>query len=139
MIVIDTNVVSEFIGSPPAEQVLAWLNGQNAAELYITSITIAEIHYGLECLPQGRRRVGLEDGFETFLSVAFFGRVLDFDANAAAEYGQIRARRRSLGRPITAFDAQIAAIARVNKCSVATRNIKDFELCGVELLNPFLD
>ena len=137
MIVLDTNVVSEFMTSPPTDSVLAWLNAQDTASLYLTTITIAEINFGLEVMPQGRRRQLLTERFEQFVKTAFLSRILPFDEAAAHVYGKIRAYRRSQGRPMSNFDGQIAAIAKIQGYAVATRNIKDFENCGIELINPF--
>jgi predicted nucleic acid-binding protein len=139
MIVLDTNVVSEFMTSPPAQSVREWLNKQAAGGLYLTTISIAEIEFGLMVLPEGNRRRLLASRFEQFVELAFGERILPFDEPAAHLYGEIRAERRARGRPMSNFDAQIAAIARVKSYRLATRNIKDFEDCGVDLINPFDD
>jgi toxin FitB len=138
VIVLDTNVVSEFMTSPPAAPVLAWLNAQDAAGLYLTTITIAEIAFGLRAMPDGKRRQLLQDRFEQFLAQAFQSRILAFDEPAARAYGEIRGERRRQGRPMSAFDGQIAAIARTRDCAIATRNTRDFEGCGVVLIDPFV-
>ena len=138
MIVLDTNIVSEFMTSPPAEPVTAWLNAQEVAQLYFTTISIAEIGFGLRVMPTGRRRQLLTDRFERFLAAAFESRVLSFDEGAARVYGEIRGHRKEQGRPMSNFDGQIAAIAKTQGFAVATRNTKDFEDCGLELINPFL-
>lgn len=138
MIVLDTNVISEFMTSPPAEPVSSWLNAQDAAKLYLTTISIAEIGFGLRVMPDGRRRRLLAERFEQFLAVAFESRILSFDEDAARAYGEIRGHRREQGRPMSNFDGQIAAIAKIRGFAVATRNIKDFEDCGLELIDPFL-
>lgn len=137
MIVVDTNVVSEFMVSPPAQTVLEWLNAQDAADLYLTTISIAEISFGLRVMPDGQRRRLLSDRFEQFLGAAFASRILSFDEDTARAYGEIRGHRRELGRPMSAFDGQIAAIARTRGFAMATRNIRDFADCGLELINPF--
>jgi len=139
VIVLDTNVVSEFMTSPPAESVLAWLNAQDTANFYLTTISIAEIGFGLRVMPDGRRRRLLADRFEQFLAAAFESRILSFDQDAARAYGEIRGDRREQGRPMSNFDGQIAAIAKTKGFAVATRNIRDFENCGLELINPFSD
>lgn len=139
MIVLDTNVVSEFMTSPPAPSVREWLNSQASGALYLTTISIAEIEFGLMVLPEGNRRRLLASRFEQFVELAFGERILVFDESAAHLYGQIRAERQARGRPISNFDAQIAAITRANSFRLATRNIKDFADCGVELINPFDD
>jgi len=137
MIVLDTNIVSEFMTSPPAPQVKDWLNAQDGAKLYFTTVSIGEISFGLHAMPDGKRRALLAERFERFLAQAFRSRVLAFDEAAARIYGELRATRRALGRPMSVFDGQIAAIAKANGSALATRNVKDFEACGVELINPF--
>ncbi len=137
MIVLDTNIVSEFMGSPPAPAVRAWLNGQDTTTLHVTAVTVAEIRLGLRLMAAGKRRRLLGEQFERFLAQSFPSRVLPFDEGAADAYAEIRARRSRSGRPVTLFDAQIAAIARSVGMAVATRNVKDFEECGVVLINPF--
>ena len=137
MIVVNTNVVSEFMVSPPAQTVLEWLNAQDAADLYLTTISIAEISFGLRVMPDGQRRRLLSDRFEQFLGAAFASRILSFDEHAARAYGEIRGHRRELGRPMSAFDGQIAAIARTRGFAIATQNIQNFADCGLELINPF--
>ena len=137
MIILDTNVVSEFMTSPPASQALNWLNAQDVTSLYLTTITIAEIGYGLWAMPDGKRRRLLNERFEQFIEAAFKQRVLSFDERAARIYGEIMCQRKEIGRPMSNLDEQIAAIARSRGCGVATRNIKDFENCQIELINPF--
>ncbi len=137
MIILDTNVVSEFMTSPPSGSVLSWLNDQDVASLYLTSITIAEITYGLSVLPMGKRRILLDERFKLFVASAFEQRILTFDESAAYIYGDILAHRRKSGRPMSCFDGQIAAIARSKGFAIATRNIKDFQDCQLQLINPF--
>ena len=135
---LDTNIVSEFMTSPPAESVATWLDAQEVAQLYFTTISIAEIGFGLRVMPAGRRRRLLTDRFERFLAAAFESRVLSFDEDAARVYGEIRGHRKEQGRPMSNFDGQIAAIAKTQGFAVATRNTKDFEDCELELINPFV-
>ena len=137
MIILDTNVVSEFMTSPPPAEVLEWLNAQDPVSLFLTSISVAEICFGLHAMPQGRRRRLLEDRFERFIATAFSSRLLHFDEAAARVFGEIKAYRRNIGRPLSDFDGQIAAIARVHRFSIATRNLADFEDCLVDLIDPF--
>ena len=137
MIILDTNVVSEFMTSPPASSVLNWLNAQETSSLFLTTITIAEIGFGLRTMPNGKRRDMLTERFEQFVTTAFEQRILPFDEDAARVYGDVLAHRREIGRPISSLDGQIAAIARSRGFSVATRNITDFEECQVDLINPF--
>ncbi len=138
MIVLDTNIISEFMTSQPNESVLEWLNTQDSMVLYLTTISIAEIGYGLRVMSNGRKRQLLDDRFKQFIETAFKSRILSFDEAAARVYGDIKGYRKEIGRPLSDLDGQIAAIARVKEFVVATRNIKDFEECGVELINPFI-
>ena len=137
MILIDTNVVSEIMKVAPSKAVLDWLNHQDSRTLFIATVTIGEIEYGLRILPLGKRRLQLKERFEKFVSQAFTQRVLSFDEQAARAYGDVMGLRKELGRPISVPDGQIAAIARSRGLSVATRNLSDFEECGVELIDPF--
>ena len=137
MILLDTNVVSEVMKTQPAEAVVAWLNGQDSERLYVSAITIGEITYGLRILPDGKRRSGLRERFERFVVLAFDQRVLAYDESAARVYGELMGDRKELGHPISVPDGQIAAIARLNHLAVATRNVLDFESCGIDVLNPF--
>lgn len=137
MIILDTNVVSEFMTSPPASQVLNWLNAQEVTSLYLTTITIAEIGYGLRAMPEGKRRRLLSERFEQFIDAAFTQRILSFDESAARIYGEIMCQRKEIGRPMSNLGGQIAAVARSRGFGVATRNTKDFECCQIELVNPF--
>lgn len=121
--------------SSPA--VLKWISKQPALQVYTSSITVAEILYGIEVLPQGQRRRELLEGAERMLTQVFAGRILVFDEAAARSLSQIAAERRRHGRPIAEMDAQIAAIASVHDALLATRNSSDFEDCGVRLINPW--
>jgi toxin FitB len=137
MILLDTNVVSEVMKAQPAEAVVAWLNGQDSKNLYVSAITIGEIAYGLRMLPDGKRQSGLRERFEQFIALAFDQRVLSYDEAAARIYGELMGDRKELGLPMSVPDGQIAAIARHNHFAVATRNVPDFENCGIEVINPF--
>ena len=137
MIILDTNIISEFMTSPPASSVLELLNAQDSLSLSLTTISIAEIGFGLRMMPMGKRRRLLEERFEQFVTTAFESRILSFDEAAARKYGEIKGHRKEIGRPLSDLDGQIAAIARANGFVIATRNTKDFEACGVQLINPF--
>ena len=137
MILLDTNVVSEVMRTRPAEAVVTWLNGQDSEKLYVSAITIGEIAYGLRILPDGKRRSGLRERFERFVALAFDQRVLAYDDSAARIYGELMGDRKEFGLPMSVPDGQIAAIARLNHLAIATRNVSDFENCGIEVINPF--
>jgi predicted nucleic acid-binding protein len=137
MILLDTNVVSELMRPSPAPEVVRWVAAQPATSLFTTSITQAEILHGVMLLPGGRRRKALESAAEAMFEQDFGGRVLPFGSNAAHPYAVIAARRRRAGRPISHFDAQIAAIAASTGATIATRNTDDFAECDVGLVNPW--
>lgn len=137
MIPLDTNVVSEAMRPKPTDMVLSWLDRHSDDGLLISSITIAEICYGLRILPMGQRRHMLETKFEQFVAEGFAGRIICFDEAAARAYAEIMGLRKEKGHLMSLPDGQIAAIAQVNKLVLATRNITDFEDCGIELVNPF--
>src|SRR4051812_38757680 len=122
MTILDTNVVSEIMRPRPAPVVLRWISEQIAEELYVTAITVAEILYGIELLPPGKRQDALRAGAERLFQVVFTERILTFDARAASEFSIIASSRRNQGRPMSEFDAQIAAIARTKRAVVATRD-----------------
>lgn len=137
MIVLDSNVVSELMRPAISPAVVAWMSGQAAVELFTTTITVAEILYGVEIAPKGKRRDQLLKQAEATFSQDFAGHILSFDESAARMYASIASVRRSRGRPISVADAQIAAIARAQGATLATRNGVDFEGCGIALVNPW--
>ncbi len=137
MILIDTNVISEVnrIGANPL--VLAYVNGLNPDAIFTAAICEAEIMYGLTRLPAGHRHDNLTAQMTAFFDQALRDRVLHFDRICAALYRQVRSAREAAGRPISIQDAMIAATARAHGMSaIATRNVGDFELCGVALVDP---
>ena len=138
MTVLDTNVVSELMRSSPSERVFEWVARQVSTDLYITAVTEAELRYGVELLPAGRRKSRLLFTAETMFREDFKGRILPFDRAAAQAYAVIAASRRATGMPVKYSDCQIAAIARSRGLSVATRNVRDFEGCGIDVINPWL-
>ena len=137
MMVLDTNVISEILKLTPSNVVLQWLDAQIEHTTFITVVTQAEILYGIDLLPAGSRRTALYDSAERMFRGKFEGRVLSFGESAARAYASIVAAKRRIGRPMSQFDGMIAAIARVNGASVATRNIPDFDHCGIPLINPW--
>jgi hypothetical protein len=137
VIVLDTNVISEVMRPHPSEAVVAWLNQQPGTNLFITSISLAEIRYGLRVLADGQRRRILQNRFEEFVTQGFEYRILNFDVAAAHIYSEIMGRQKEIGSPMSFPDGQIAAITLAHHFKLATRNIKDFNHCGLELINPF--
>ncbi len=137
MIILDTNVFSELLRARPAPGVLSWVDSQAPDTLFTTSITEAEIHTGIAMLPDGRRRNRLAVAANRLFGELFQDRVWPFDRGAAHNYAAIVAGRRAGGRSMSQFDCQIAAIARSRSMALATRNIRDFEECGIEVINPW--
>jgi predicted nucleic acid-binding protein len=135
--VLDTNVLSELLRAKPAPAVLGWFAAQPPEGLYVSAVTQAEMMLGARLLPSGTRRTALERALSAMFEEDFSGRILPFDSAAVPAYVDIVAKRRSLGRPISQFDAQIAAIARRAGAALATRNTADFERCSVALIDPW--
>jgi len=137
MIVIDTNVLSETLKPVPSDVVLGWLASQEPMSVFMTTITQAEVLYGVELLPAGKRRTRLHSAIEDLLASIFQGRILSFDEDSARAFSKIVAHRQSMGRPISQFDAMIASICRSRRAAIATRNVDDFAHCGVPVINPW--
>ena len=137
MIILDTNVVSELMRPAPEPRVLHWFGNQAAEDLHVTAITMAEILYGIELISAARRRDVVRAAAEKMFEAVFGDRILTFEDRAARAFSQIASSRRRQGKPMTEFDAQIAAISRVHGATLATRNPYVFEGCGVRLVNPW--
>ena len=139
MILLDTNVISELMRPESSPIVLKWFSRQQAQELYSSSVSLAEVFYGIELLSESKRRKDLLAGAERMFTKALVGRVFAFEDEAAHAFARIASVRRKAGRPIAELDAQIAAIAHVRGALLATRNTSDFEGCGIRLVNPWVD
>ncbi|MCZ0927980.1 type II toxin-antitoxin system VapC family toxin [Halomonas janggokensis] len=137
MIVLDTNVLSELMRPVPDARVVEWLDRQDAAAVAISAITVAEVLYGIESLPDGRRKHSFAEMAATMFEEDFSGRILSFDSGAAIHYAQQVSASDSAGRQVHMADAQIAAICIQHGAVLATRNIKDFETLSVETINPW--
>jgi len=137
VIVLDTNVLSELTRPVPEPKVLAWLEAQAAEALFTTAISRFEMLFGARILPPGRRRDQLLAEVAAIFSIDMIGRVLPYDEAAADAHAQIAAQRRVQGRPSGEADLMIAGIVRSHDATLATRNVKDFEDCGVVLIDPW--
>lgn len=135
MIFLDTNVVSETLKKAPEEAVIAWLV-RHDAELALPTVTIAEIAYGIEKIRPDQRAVRLEQGLADWRR-RFADRIFGLTENAALAYGEIMGAAVRQGRPMSAPDGMIAAIARVNGGRLATRNLDDFATTGLDLMSPW--
>jgi toxin FitB len=135
--IVDTNVVSEGMKPVSAQPVVAWMIAQPPSDLFTTVVTQAEIFSGIEMLPAGKRKHTLSAAAERLFGEYFGGRILAFDQDAAREFAKVFAIRKAGGHPISELDAMIAAIARVHRATLATRNTGDFEHCGIRLVDPW--
>ncbi|GGF76599.1 ribonuclease VapC [Paracoccus acridae] len=137
MILIDTNVISELMRPKPSPTVLAWFGHQTAAALHLSAVVEAELRRGAAALPAGKRRERLVAEIDAMISEDFVGRVLPFDSAAAVAFAAIFVNRQAVGRPISFPDCQIAATARAHGAVMATRNVTDFENCGIAVVDPW--
>ncbi len=137
MIILDTNVLSELMRNEPNQQVVDWLDAQDPGSMAVTSITVAEIFYGIARLPDGKRKGVLFSLATEMFDEEFAGSILPFDEEAALDYAVIVAASERMGRAVSMADAQIAAIAGFHDATVATRNVKDFTPLGVATINPW--
>ena len=136
MFVLDTNILSAMMRPERVPEVAAWMDAQDEESLFTTSISHAEIFAGLAVMPDGRRRRMLQETADAMFGV-FEGRVMPFDTDAAASYAVLFALRRQMGRPTAPLDLMIAAIARTHDAVLVTRNTKDFQGCGLTLVDPW--
>ncbi len=134
---IDTNIVSELMRDRPNTAVLAWLDASRQNRLFLSSVSIMELRYGLARLAEGRRRQQLEAALGAVITEDFVGRILGFDLAAAEQAGVLQAQREASGRPVEVRDTMIAGIALANRMGIATRNMADFHGMDVPVVNPF--
>jgi predicted nucleic acid-binding protein len=137
LIILDTNVVSEIGKHEPSARVVEWLYRQPGPDLYITSITEAEIRYGISILPASKRRTFLQNFADHVIDGNFGSKNLPFDSEAARMYARIASRQKLAGMAVSFPDAQIAAIAAIHGCTIATRNTHHFLHTGVNVVNPW--
>lgn len=137
MIVLDTNVVSELMRTQPDMAVLRWMDAQSPATLWLNSVVVSELLYGVAKLPKGKRKEQLIVAVAAMVEEDFAGRVLSFDVHAATEYASLVVVRENAGLSVSMADAQIAAICLSQGATLATRNTKHFEGLGLTLINPW--
>ena len=121
----------------PQPQVMQWLHQHALTDLFISSVTVTEVMYGINRLPEGKRKQNLLLQFQQLLNQAFQQRILTFGYDEAMVAAKLRTSRAKQGNELHFADAQIAAIAKVREFALATRNIKDFQGCELQLINPF--
>jgi toxin FitB len=139
MIILDTNVVSGLMNPLPDGALLRWLDQHPLDTIWLTSITIMEVRFGIELLSHGRRRREISDRFSRLLEEKLQGRILSFDREAAEKAAEFTARRRVAGRPVGFRDSEIAGIVLVRGATLATRNVRDFQDFSIQLTNPWED
>lgn len=137
MIILDTNVLSAVMGTAPDPHVVAWLDRQPSASIWLTTITVFEARMGLALLPSSERRRSLELSFALLLHDDLENRVLDFDADAAVAAAELAARRRIAGRSVEVRDTEIAGIAIARRATLATRNVRHFDDLDIPVVNPW--
>jgi predicted nucleic acid-binding protein len=137
MFILDTNVVSELMKHKPDPLVVDWIDTHSEDDVYLTTVTTAEIGYGIERLAEGKKRTGLEDAFKAITRVLFKERVLSFDHDASLLYGPIVQSRIKQGFQIATMDAIIACICQSRDAILVTRNTRDFEGLGLSIINPW--
>ena len=138
MILLDTNVISEPLKAAGDLSVLAWIDAQAIETLYLSTISLAELRFGIAVLPEGRRRDTLHSSLEQRVLPLFAGRILSFDDTASQFYAALRARARATGQAIAPADGYIAAIAAAHGLTVATRDTSPFEAAGLAVINPWI-
>jgi predicted nucleic acid-binding protein len=136
-ILLDTCVISDLVSKKPSLDVVNWLDAQDDDDICLSIITIGEIVKGIERLPKSKRKQELYDWLRNDLLARFQGKILQIDLEVIVEWGSLTAKMELAGRPMPAIDSLIAAIALVNRCALATRNVRDFEGSGVETINPW--
>ena len=137
MILLDTNVISEPLKASGDLNVLAWIDAQSIETLYLSTICLAELRFGIAVLPKGKRKDTLSKSLEQTILPLFAGRILAFDETASQAYARIRAHAREQGQAIAPADGYIAAIAKANALTVATRDVNPFAAAGLCVVNPW--
>jgi toxin FitB len=137
MIILDTNVVSELMRPMPSAVVISWLEKYRQTDVYLTTITAAELWYGVHLLPEGKKKSELGKRLRSAIEIEFKNRVLEFDEQAAETFGYLHAAQKRTGRLPDFADTQIAAIAITNGAGIATRNVDDFRHAEIDILNPW--
>lgn len=135
MILIDTNVISELVRPAPSAAVVSWVAG-NRHRLALSTVTVAELAYGIASLPDDARRTALQSVVQRLVA-AYADRMLAFTERAAWQYGEVMGSARAAGRPMSVPDGMIAAVAMVNGCELATRNRRDFQGLALQIVDPW--
>jgi toxin FitB len=139
LVVLDTNVLAELTRLAPSPEVVAWVDQFDAADIFVAAISKAEVKFGLETMPEGKRQRELAEKYERLFTTLLFRRVLPFDDQCTGTFARFAASAEKRGRGMSTADLQIAATAYCFNASVATRNVKDFDHEGLRVINPWTD
>ncbi len=134
---LDTCVISEFVSKKPSKTVFEWLNSKSENTLYISVLTIGELQKGISKLPKSKRKLKLQSWLDNELSPRFEGRMLDLTIDVMDKWGRLQGQSESNGKSLPIIDSLIAATAFIHGMTVATRNVKDLEACGIPVRNPW--
>lgn len=137
MIILDTNVISSLMRAPADQAVLDWLDQQPRTSVWITAVTMLEVHFGLEIMADGRRKLARAKAFRQLIDVKLERRIANFDAAAAQETAALMGARQRRGEPRDLRDSMIAGIALARRAVLATHNVKHFDDAGIEIINPW--
>ncbi|MBI3551350.1 MAG: type II toxin-antitoxin system VapC family toxin [Elusimicrobia bacterium] len=134
---LDASALSELLKPRPAARVVRWLDERDEASLYLSVVTIGELHKGIAGMPAGPRKARLRDWVDEELSKRFHGRILELDLETAGEWGRLQARAARRGKTLDVIDSLIAATATARRLTVVTRNVKGLRRCGAEVFDPW--
>lgn len=137
MILLDINVISEPLKASADQKIVDWINAQNVETLYLSTIGLAELRFGIAVLPEGKRKDVLYSSLEQRVLPLFEGRILSFDIAASQAYATLRSKARAVGQIIAPADGYIAAIAITNGLAIATRDTEPYIAAGLTVINPW--
>ncbi len=137
MYILDTNVISKMMSPTPDKKVIRWIDELESEEIWTTSVSLYELQYGIEILPEGKRRKELGIALEDTLLMSFRGNILVFDEGPAIQSAILSAKLRKLGRPVEVRDVMIGGIVAWHGATLVTRNEKHFVDTGINILNPW--
>lgn len=137
ILLLDTNVISAVMKEVPDALVVRWLDRQRPETIWISSVALFEVRYGLETMTAGRRRDLLWERLDQFVRLALRNRIKHFDAASAKEAAKLGAIRKAIGRPVDMRDLFIAGIAISVRAAVVTRNVRHFSDLAVPVINPW--
>lgn len=136
-LLLDTNVVSEWSKAEPSRAVQDWFEGVDESSVFLCIVTLAGIRYGIELMPEGRKRRDLWQWLHRDVTDRFDGRLIPIESRVAEKWATLMAQEKMAGRALKALDGFIAATALVHGLALVTRNVRDFQGLGLNLINPW--